>query len=67
MRASSSGWERDAIMSIVRRLRKRLIQRLEERPSDEGSRRDARESQVFVLQRLREVEERLFGKQVFGY
>jgi len=66
MMASASGVESDAIMSIVRRLRRRLIQLLEERQSDEGSRRDAREAQVFVLQRLREVEERLFGKQVFG-
>jgi hypothetical protein len=66
MRASASGGEKDAIMSIVRRLRRRLIQLLEERQSDEGSRRDEREAQVFVLQRLREVEERLFGKQVFG-
>jgi len=56
----------DAIESVVGRIRKRLIEILESRQNDPGAQRDPKEAQSMLLQRLREVEVRLFGRRVFG-
>ena len=67
MRASvNKEQEKDIIENVLRRIRKKLIQLIEKAQKDPKQERSAKDAQVMLLQRLREVEERLFGQQLFG-
>ena len=54
--------ERDLLERILRRLRRRLIQLLEEQSTD----RNLDGGQVLLLQRLRAIDERLFGPRIYN-
>jgi len=67
MRGGVGGaYELDVVENIVRRIRQRIMDLLEQLEKDGRLERDSRAPEVQLLQRLREVDRRLFGPRVYS-
>jgi len=60
-----AGIDDEMVKRVLKTMKKRLVEILGTRPLDPASRRDPSKVQSILLRRVREIEERLFGRKVF--